>query len=642
MKRLNLRKFSAAALALGFCAASLAGSVAPASASAEEVEFRKVDTSTFPTVKFTILPPLNSSPGEPLKLSENGVPVTNLRVESLAEANEAVGVVILMDTSDSTKERGILEAEKEAARAMISAKKPNERYGLVAYNGSARPVVNLTNDTNSLLQAVDNMKPAGEPALFDGIKLAGRLLQTESELQANIVVLSAAPEKSSSSSQEEAFAALNSAKAALFGIGITTLHPDVSNDAVAAMANATGGQYFKTEDNTRTTPLLADVQRNLQSQSMVTFTSTQKKSLTLNVAVGKFTGGAEASPNTVSLGSDIAPPAPQVKPPSFLSGNIGLLVIGFAVLGAVGLLGYGLVEIVGTDKNHLSRALRPYLDGNHEEEERDFSKLADSEIIKKAVASTAKMAQERGLLQFTQARLEQADLPLRPAEALFFTGVLSVVAMIIGLVVGKLIGLVIAGMVFLYLPFAVTGFLAKRRKKKFTGQLPDTLQLLAGSMRAGYSLVQGLDAVSKQAEAPMGTELQRAMAEARLGRPIDEALQDVSDRMGSDDFEWAVMAIKIQRDVGGNLAELLMTVSETMIARERLRREVAGLTAEGRMSAIILVGLPPGVGLLVMLFNPAYMQPMIGNFLGQMALVGAAVLMGIGWFVMQKLMEIEA
>jgi len=140
----------------------------------------------------------------------------------------------------------------------------------------------------------------------------------------------------------------------------------------------------------------------------------------------------------------------------------------------------------------------------------------------------------------------------------------------------------------------------------------------------------------------MSTELQRAMSEARLGRPIEDALQEVADRMGSDDFEWAVMAIKIQREVGGNLAELLMTVSETMIARERMRREVKALTAEGRISAVILIALPPGVGLLVMIMNPAYMKPMLADTMGQLALVGAGVLMGIGWFVMQKLMKVEA
>jgi tight adherence protein B len=206
----------------------------------------------------------------------------------------------------------------------------------------------------------------------------------------------------------------------------------------------------------------------------------------------------------------------------------------------------------------------------------------------------------------------------------------------------KIIGLVLAGVIFLYLPVFIVSMLAKRRRRRFTSQLPDTLQLLAGSLRAGYSLVQGLDAVAKQCDAPMGPELQRAMNEARLGRPVEVALQEISDRMGSEDFEWAVLAMKIQREVGGNLAELLMTVSETMVARERLRREVKALTAEGRLSGIVLAILPPGIGGVISVMNPTYMQPLLHTTLGQYA-TGAAVLMVIvGYWLMMKMIEIEA
>ena len=133
--------------------------------------------------------------------------------------------------------------------------------------------------------------------------------------------------------------------------------------------------------------------------------------------------------------------------------------------------------------------------------------------------------------------------------------------------------------------------MANRRRKQFLAQLPDMLQLLSGTLRAGYSLMQGVEAVSQEVGDPMGQELRRVVTEARLGRPLEEALDGVAERMDSPDFAWAVMAIRIQREVGGNLAELLMTVAETMTQRERLRRDVAALTAEGRISAIVL-GLP--------------------------------------------------
>ncbi len=115
---------------------------------------------------------------------------------------------------------------------------------------------------------------------------------------------------------------------------------------------------------------------------------------------------------------------------------------------------------------------------------------------------------------------------------------------------------------------------ASKRLAAFAEALPDTLQLLAGSLRAGFSLVQAVGAVAQEAAEPMATQLQLAFNENRLGRPIEDALDDVAIRMESADLAWVVMAIRIQREVGGNLAELLDTVADTMAQRERVRREI--------------------------------------------------------------------
>lgn len=139
----------------------------------------------------------------------------------------------------------------------------------------------------------------------------------------------------------------------------------------------------------------------------------------------------------------------------------------------------------------------------------------------------------------------------------------------------------------------------------------------------------------------MGKELRRVVTEARLGRELEEALEDTAERTGSDDFAWAVMAIRIQREVGGNLAELLLTVSETMMQRTRLRREVRALTAEGRISAIVLGILPPGLGAFISLTNPDFMRPLYHEFLGQVMLGLALVSMIIGFIWMNKVIQIE-
>ena len=167
------------------------------------------------------------------------------------------------------------------------------------------------------------------------------------------------------------------------------------------------------------------------------------------------------------------------------------------------------------------------------------------------------------------------------------------------------------------------------------------LQLLSGSLRAGYSLMQGVEAVSQEVSEPMGKELRRVMTEARLGRPVEEALDGVAERMDSKDFAWAVMAIRIQREVGGNLSELLLTVGETMVERERLRRDVAALTAEGKISAIILALLPVGLGAIMWAMNPKYMGPLLIDGLGQVLLGVAVVAALIGFAWMKKTITIE-
>jgi tight adherence protein B len=139
----------------------------------------------------------------------------------------------------------------------------------------------------------------------------------------------------------------------------------------------------------------------------------------------------------------------------------------------------------------------------------------------------------------------------------------------------------------------------------------------------------------------MAFELNRVLVEARLGRALEDALEDAAARMGSPDFDWAVMAIRIQREVGGNLAELLSTVADTMIHRERLRREVKALTAEGRMSAGVLGLLPVGLGLMMYAINPTYMRVLFEDPFGKVMLGAGTVMGAFGFWWMKKTITIE-
>jgi tight adherence protein B len=316
--------------------------------------------------------------------------------------------------------------------------------------------------------------------------------------------------------------------------------------------------------------------------------------------------------------------------------------MGLAFLAST-LLAYAVINLVLREGPILDTALGLYDSTRAKADAGDAAGAgAETRIVRRAVAMVERVAGRRGALVWVEGLLANADLPFRPAEALFFSlaGVGLLAALVLVLAPSMLVGLILV-IVLAVLPVKVVQFMAKRRRKKFVAQLPGTLQLLSGSLRAGYSLMQGVEAVSHEVTDPMGRELRRVTVEARLGRPLEEALDDAADRLGSVDFRWTVMAIRIQREVGGNLSELLQTVAATMMERTRLKREVDALTAEGKISAAILGLLPLGLGGALYVMNRPYITLLFTDLIGQVMLAGATVMAVAGFAWMKKIIKIE-
>jgi tight adherence protein B len=238
--------------------------------------------------------------------------------------------------------------------------------------------------------------------------------------------------------------------------------------------------------------------------------------------------------------------------------------------------------------------------------------------------------------------LEQADIPIRAGEAIMGAVALAV---LIGLFAGAFsaslaIGGIATVIALLVISVSIQA-LASRERRKFAAQLPDTLTLLATSIRAGFSLMQAVEAVSQESPEPTKREFQRALTEIRLGRAVAETLREISDRMQSVDFEWAVLAIEIQREVGGNLAEVLQTAAETMLERGRLRREVKALTAEGRMSAIVLGAMPFVLFAFLWVTNRDYLEPLTSSAGGLAVLGGSILLLAAGVYWLSRIVKVE-
>ena len=247
----------------------------------------------------------------------------------------------------------------------------------------------------------------------------------------------------------------------------------------------------------------------------------------------------------------------------------------------------------------------------------------------------------------TQQLLERADLPLRPGE----WAVLRVVSVVVGLAGGMvlihgaaiatLVGAVLGVLVGVVGPALFLKLAASRRAKKFEAQLPDVLTLVASSLSTGFSLLQALDAVARDAADPSGKEFARALAETRIGADIEDSLDHLADRMDSTNLRWTGMAISIQRQVGGNLGETLRNTAATLRDREALRRHVKALSAEGKLSAYILLALPIGMFLYMLAVNRPYVELLWTNPIGIGMLVGGLISLSLGIFWMSKVVKVE-
>jgi tight adherence protein B len=275
-------------------------------------------------------------------------------------------------------------------------------------------------------------------------------------------------------------------------------------------------------------------------------------------------------------------------------------------------------------------------------DQRQETALGESAVVRRTVSFADRVAASRDTTGIAR-KLEGANVSLRPGE---WVVVHALIAVLAGLLATLFSGFniwiaLLAVASGLILPWTYLGRLARKRQRQFYASMPDAMQMLAGSLSAGYSLPQALENVAKESGGAFGQEVNRALLESRLGLPIEESLEAVAQRMESKDFHWVVMAIRINRQVGGNLAEVLSNVSKTLRERERLRRQVKTLSAEGVLSAWILGALPVLLLIYMVTVRPTYILPMFDAVAGWIAAAIGLVLFAIGVIWMRNLVKME-
>jgi len=588
------------------------------------------------------------------------IPSTAAPATSLAKP-PARTTFLVMDVSGSMANDGKLPASQQAAKAYVDGVPADVRVGVIAFDSKVTVLQQPTTDKAAVRAAIDKLKTNnGDTHLFDAVEKATSLLGTNG-IRSQLV-LSDGQDQTSSATVVQAAANLKAADVRLDAVALGNNTPAQLRD-LNTLAKANKGQVvqatnaadltaaFESAAQAQATALVvrASVPQELRGGSKpVTIAATAAGIAITGTGFAIMPASAATATPSADITAEYGPkPVTPTDPGIF--GTSWLLPAALAALG-VGLFVLLAVALLATDREaqtsgRVRRRLSRYSLTPRSEKQATQSSgnLGDSAVARSAVELAGRVVQSRDLDTALGGKLEAAGVPLRPAEWLIIhIGITIVAALVLALLSGFGILATLIGLVIGFVgPFLYLTIKEGRRKARFASLLPETLQLLSGSLAAGYSLPQAVDAVARESDGPMGTELNRAIVEARLGVPMEDALETVARRMNSVDFAWVVMAIRIQREVGGNLSEVLSNVAATMRERERLRRQVDVLSAEGRLSAIILGLLPVLFILYLVVARPDYLSVMLTTPLGLIMIVVGIILLIAGSIWLRKVVKVE-
>ncbi|GAA2116967.1 type II secretion system F family protein [Nocardioides bigeumensis] len=547
--------------------------------------------------------------------------------------------VLAIDTSNSMKgER--FAAAKAAARTFLDEVPEDVNVGIVTFDSEVATALAPTTDRGAARTVLDELTLAKKTFLYDGVLEAVAL--TGDEGQRSVLVLSDGAD-TSETDIADVTAAIGESEVLVDVVAIAQDGPAL--EALQSMATAGNGEVISANlDALR--QAFSNQAEALASQVLVKATIPESVLATEAEVAVSLPVGTETL--TASAFTTIADPQTEVVEQVFERSK-GITLPSWSMYVAVGMVGIGmlvvLLAVVPGSQGTLSTeaVVARSAMGENRRAAVDNKPSREQALSQATIAAAEMLKRNAGLEGRIAKRLEAAGSHVKSAEWLLLHSAIVVVSGALGVLIGG--GSIVLGMLFLalgaVLPWLWLGFRKRRRLKAFNEALPDTLQLMAGSLQAGLSLAQSVDTIVREGTEPVASEFKRVLVETRLGVSLEDALEGISDRFQSKDFGWVVMAIKIQREVGGNLAELLNTVADTMRERQYIRRQVAALAAEGKLSAWVLSALPVLFMIYLLLTKRDYVWPMFTQPLGWLMLGGAGVLLALGSFTMSKLVKVE-
>jgi tight adherence protein B len=435
---------------------------------------------------------------------------------------------------------------------------------------------------------------------------------------------------------EDAVAAARHERAAVYTIGIGG--PSFTPDALRKIAHDTGGTYRQVASSRELGAVYSSLETELARTWQLSYVTAARpgNKLRLNATVP---GAGSAAVGVALPASDGAPAATTASPfiPSGGYSWVGSLVVA-AIAAFLVLLACGF-WIASREGAWLTSRLAPHL-GEPREAGRKNGRANRAAARERFGDSLEQAFANVKQFKMLQKLIERADVPWRAGELVaasagcaFFLGMLLAVAA--GSPLLALVGMAVG----FALPIGVVYMKASSRLGKFENQLPDLLITIAASLKAGHSFRQGIQSVVEEGAEPAAKDFKRVLNETQLGKPMDDALADMADRVGSANLSFVVTAVTIQRQIGGSLSGLFDMVAETVRQRQQFARKIRSLTAMGRMSAYVLVGLPFFIAGVVSLLNPTYMAPLYHSGVGHGMIIGGLVSMAIGSLMLKKIVS---
>jgi len=579
-----------------------------------------------------------------------------LTVQPIAQERRVT--TLLIDTSGSMGAAG-MQIVVRAADAFLASVPKDVYVGAVAFSTVPKVIASPTLDRATVRAAIARLKSQGETSLYDGLATALSQLGTSGDR--SFILLSDGGDTRSRRTLAGTLAALSASGVRTQVVAFKT--GETQSAVLGKLASAGHGTVVAAGNSAAVASAFTAAAQALESQIKV-FVTAPPSAVGVQLLVVSATAGGRAlksgtsvnlavgspPPSPSPLASAAAPPGvrlpPQAVPAGGLGGHWVLVLALFAVfLGVGGVVGTLAMPTYVSRRQRGVEAMQGYV-SDVESSPVDAQSAVNS--ISASLISLGDRAMDgRSSRPKTERLLERADLPLRLGE----WAVLRLVAVLAGVACGVLllhggptstfIGACLGGVVGVIGPALFLKIAASRRAKKFEAQLPDVLTLVASSLSTGFSLLQALDAVARDASEPSAKEFSRALAETRIGTDLNQSLDHLANRMESINLRWTAMAISIQREVGGNLAETLRNTAATLRDRESLRRQVNALSAEGKLSAYILIALPIGIFLYMTRVNLPYVQLLWTTMIGIGMLGGALVSLAIGVFWMRKVVIVE-